>query len=262
MLPLYLLIGAVAGLIVSSWQGFKDPPWEGFFLHKFVRSIGVGAGAGAALLLAQSRGFLHVDNLGILAFASVAIERVIGETYKGFLRRGAHPEYHELLARLHIPAHRYPVKLVLGLLFVFGAFQLVRAVAVLFRVLVAAWGVQSAGLVIGVMAGVIVAIGGALKDSQFEGFLPRKFVRSPIVTAIAGILFVHFSTDPFLIVLACIGGERVGVELYKTFLRRQVRGIFAGQAPAFPVWLERRHLFGMSYTMAVTVCVVLLFTPA
>ena len=35
-------IGAVAGLIVSSWQGFKDPPWEGFSVSKFLRSIGVG----------------------------------------------------------------------------------------------------------------------------------------------------------------------------------------------------------------------------
>jgi len=40
------LIGAVAGLIVSSWQGYKDPPWEGFFFKKFLRSILVGAAAG------------------------------------------------------------------------------------------------------------------------------------------------------------------------------------------------------------------------
>ncbi len=32
-----MAIGAVAGLIVSSWQGFKDPPWEGFFVSKFLR---------------------------------------------------------------------------------------------------------------------------------------------------------------------------------------------------------------------------------
>jgi hypothetical protein len=262
MLPLYLVIGAIAGLIVSSWQGFKDPPWEGFFLRKFVRSIGVGAGVGGVLLFAASRGFLRIDNLGVLAFAVVAIERVIGETYKGFLRRGAHPEYHKLLARLRIPAHRYAVKLVLGLAFVFGAFELVRGIAAVFDLLVATSGLTMAGVAIGAIAGVIVAIGGALKDSQFEGFLPRKFVRSPIVAAIAGFLFVHFSSDGFLTVLACIGGERVGVELYKTFLRRQVRGIFAGQPPRFPVWLERRYLFGLSYGMAVSVCVALLFARA
>ncbi len=260
MLPLCIAIGAVAGLIVSSWQGFKDPPWEGFFLSKFVRSIFVGAGAGAVLLLAASRGWLRVDNLGVFAFAIVAIERIVGETYKGFLRRGAHPEYHKLLARLHIPAHRYPVKVLLGVGFVFGAIELVRGVAILLRHLeVSSGSLTLSGLVIGSIAGTICAIGGALKDSQFEGFLPRKFVRSPIVSAIVGMLFVHFSSDAFLTVLACIGGERVGVELYKTFVRRQVRGIFAGLPPRYPAWLERRYLFGLSYGAAVIVCVTLLF---
>ena len=40
----YLVIGLVAGSIVSSWQGYKDPPWEGFVLSKFVRSILIGGG--------------------------------------------------------------------------------------------------------------------------------------------------------------------------------------------------------------------------
>ncbi len=260
MLPLYIVIGAVSGLIVSSWQGFKDPPWEGFFFSKFMRSIAVGAGAGAVLLLAASRGWLLVDNLGVLAFAIVALERMAGETYKGFLRRGAHPEYHKLLGRLHIPADRYPVKLALGVGFLAVAIELIRGVASLLTHLTTMTGSASrAGAIAGLVAGVIVAIGGALKDSQFEGFLPRKFVRSPIVAAIAGIVFVHFSADAFLIALACIGGERVGVELYKTFLRHQVRGIFAGQPARFPIWLERRYLFGLSYGAAVTCCVVLLF---
>jgi hypothetical protein len=100
MLPAYLLIGATAGLIVSSWQGFKDPPWEGFFLSKFLRSILVGSGAAFALYVADLRGATVVDNLGVMAFAIVAIERVAGEAYKGFLRRGAHPEYYKLLRRL------------------------------------------------------------------------------------------------------------------------------------------------------------------
>ena len=62
-----------------------------------------------------------------------------------------------------------------------------------------------------------------------------------------------------MVVLACIGGERVGVELYKTFLRRQVRGIFAGQAPRYPAWFRVRYLFGLSYGAAVVVSVALLF---
>jgi len=38
-----------------------------------------------------------------------------------------------------------------------------------------------AGLLVGVAGGLLVAIGDAFKDSQFEGFLPFKFLRSPVV---------------------------------------------------------------------------------
>ena len=152
------------------------------------------------------------------------------------------------------------MKVLFGVGFVVGAAFLVRGIAGVFEHLASVSGSPLlAGLIVGAVAGVIVAIGGGLEDSQFEGFLPRKFVRSPIVASIAGLIFVHFSADALLIALACIGGERVGVELYKTFIRRQVRGIFAGQAPRYPAWLSRRYLFGLSYGIGVVVCVALLF---
>src|SRR5512141_3228481 len=102
--------GAVAGLIVSSWQGFKDPPWEGFFIGKFLRSILIGAAAGTLLAYADARGILALDNWGILAFSVVAIERVVGEAYKGFFRKGAHGEYYKLLGRMHVPVQAYFLK--------------------------------------------------------------------------------------------------------------------------------------------------------
>jgi hypothetical protein len=71
-------------------------------------------------------------------------------------------------------------------------------------------------------------------------------------------IFVHFSTNWFLVALADVGGERVGVELYKTFLRRQVRGIHANKPPRYPIWLARRGIFALSYGLAVTICVILL----
>jgi len=89
-----------SGLIVSSWQGFKDPPWEGFFIGKFLWSILVGAGAGAALWLADNRGVLLIDNPGVFAFAVVAVERVVGEAYKGFFRPGATRRIFEAVAAL------------------------------------------------------------------------------------------------------------------------------------------------------------------
>ncbi len=252
-------VGGAAGLIVSSWQGFKDPPWEGFFIGRFFRSIFVGAGAGAALCFAASRGVLAIDNTGVLAFSVVAVERIVGEAYKGFLRRRAHGEYFKLLRRMHVPEGIYAVKLLTGVGFLVGAYWMFRLLSYWLRGLVAFFGGRTVpGLVIGIAGGLLVAIGGALKDSQFEGFIPAKFVRSPIVGALTGMVFVHFSSSWFLVSLAAVGGERVGVELSKTFLKRQVRGMHADQPVRYPAWFARRGVFALSYGLAVAACILLL----
>jgi hypothetical protein len=253
-------IGAVAGLVVSSWQGFKDPPWEGFFVSKFIRSILIGSAAGFFFFFADAAGVCSIDNPGVLAFAIVAVERVVGEAYKGFFRKGAHAEYFRLLRRMGIPESVYFIKLLSGIGFIIGAYWLFRLLGWWLARMVAGFGTLSLpGLVIGAVSGLLVAIGGALKDSQFEGFIPTKFIRSPIVGAITGVMIIHFSTSWFLVVLASIGGERVGVELYKTFLKRHVRGIHANQPIRHPAWLARRGIFALSFGLAVAVCLVLLF---
>ncbi len=252
-------IGALAGLIVSSWQGFKDPPWEGFFVAKFLRSIVVGAVAGAWLCGAFAPRESPPCNPGILAFAVVAVERVIGEAYKGFFRRGPHKEYYLLLRRMSVPAGSYAIKIVLGTGFVVGAYWLFRLLAWWLALMVAEFGsLWLPGFLVGMAGGLLVAIGGALKDSQFEGFIPLKFVRSPLVGALTGMLIVRFSTHWFLVALAAVGSERVAVELYKTFLKRQVRGMHAGKPVYFPVWLERRWLFALTFGLSVSISIALL----
>lgn len=252
-------VGMVAGLIVSSWQGFKDPPWEGFFLVKFLRSIVVGMAAGAVLSYKASPGGSSIWNPGILAFAVVAVERVIGEAYKGFFRKDPHKEYYLLLRRMFVPEGVYPVKVLLGVGFVIGAYWLFRLLAWMLPRLAGGLGsLAAAGLLIGIAGGLLVAGGGALKDSQFEGFKPIKFLRSPLVGALTGVLMIRFSTDWFLVSLAAVGSERVLVELYKTFLIRQVRGMHAGKPVLHPVWLARRGIFAVTFGVAVAVCSVLL----
>lgn len=50
----------------------------------------------------------------------------------------------------------------------------------------------------GFLAGLICALGGALKDSPHEGFKPLTFLRSPIVGTCAGMLSRLVTTDFFL----------------------------------------------------------------
>jgi hypothetical protein len=113
-------------------------------------------------------------------------------------------------------------------------------------------------VLLGAVAGTLVASGGALKDSQFEGFKGRKFVRSPIITALGGALLITSSDNPLLMSIGVIGFERVAVEFFKTFLVRQIRGIHAGKPAAYPEWLERRWVFLVSFLAAVAICGALL----
>jgi hypothetical protein len=153
-------IGAVSGLIVSSWQGFKDPPWEGFSVPKFFRSILVGAAAGAFFSYLSGEGILRIDNRGILAFAIVAVERVIGEAYKGFFRRGAHEEYFKLLPKLRIPGEIYIAKLLAGVGFLIAAGWLFRLLAWWLERLSGRWdGLWAPGLLVGMAAGLLAVTG-------------------------------------------------------------------------------------------------------
>jgi len=73
------------------------------------------------------------------------------------------------------------------------------------------------GAVIGGLAGLAVAIGGAIKDAPYEGFEVKKFIRSPIIGAIAGaILYSKFpDLHPAVGFTSVIGIERIVVEMYK-----------------------------------------------
>jgi len=72
------------------------------------------------------------------------------------------------------------------------------------------------GVAVGFLSGLAVALGGAIKDSPYEGFDPVKFIRSPVIGAIEGgainsVLPLH----PAVLFLSVIGAERITTETYK-----------------------------------------------
>ena len=86
---------------------------------------------------------------------------------------------------------------------------------------------QAPAWAIGLLAGLSVGVGGAVKDAPYEGFQPWTFARSPIVGLIVGLLIgEHLQIrDERALFLAAIGGERIVVESYK-LLRAQKPGKF------------------------------------
>jgi len=67
----------------------------------------------------------------------------------------------------------------------------------------------------GLLAGLICALGGAWKDSPYEGFKPLTFMRSIWVGTLAGLVTTTF-TNQFIIAFCCSGYiERACVEGYK-----------------------------------------------
>jgi len=83
-------------------------------------------------------------------------------------------------------------------------------------------------LLMGLFAGGFVATTGMLKDIRYEPFSLRKFVRSPIIALVWAIVgFLAFEVNDLFIMLGfCAGMERLTVEVWKGFLRRQMPSKF------------------------------------
>lgn len=85
-------------------------------------------------------------------------------------------------------------------------------------------------LFMGFLAGLICSLGGALKDSPYEGFQPLKFFRSIIVGTCAGLLSARFTSDAVLAFMFSGYVERMCVEGYK-IVRAQKPGKFELKDP-------------------------------
>jgi len=85
------------------------------------------------------------------------------------------------------------------------------------------------GAKIGFLAGLAVALGGAIKDAPYEGFDLKTFLRSPIIGTIEGaMLYKKYENLPDVVgFFATIGFERLTVESYKL-----LRAVSTGYKPA------------------------------
>ncbi len=75
---------------------------------------------------------------------------------------------------------------------------------------------------IGLLTGLLIACGGAWKDTKWEAFSWWTFLRSPLVAGAWGIVLHAWlpNANWLLLGLSCAGGERLSVETWKACWRR------------------------------------------
>ena len=251
----YGYIGLFSGLHSACWGSYKDSLYEKFKLSKFLRSLAVGFLLGALLpLLMNLNGHLSV-NLGLFFAIVVSLERMFTEFLKAFIRREDQAKYH-IPSAFHMfgkVVEKHSSRLLLGacaVLLILLLLPIVNTVRFQGRLLI--------GVAGGLFAGLLVAIGGAWKDAPFEGFEPSKFLRSPLVSGVWGGVFCFLSSEFCFLLLACMGAERMTVELYKAFIAGSRPGKFKQDKPTYTDWLVKRKAMIIPYMLTWAIFFILL----
>lgn len=246
-----LFTGMIAGIHTSTWGMYKDSPHEGFTYRQYFRSIIISAILAPLLWNISSLDLSVTGDLWILFGATYALERLVLEYYKTFLRNQDQSKYtipmqfavfgktvKSRAARLLVGAGYLAVITMVG----WGIYLLQQADLDMPKILIV--------FIIGSAGGWISAFGGAWKDAPIEGFQIFKFFRSPAVSFFYAVLAALFTSNYFLITLCGIGYTVASIETYKTFFfPSKPRGKFAGMPIHFPEMLERRKMFVPLYVL-------------
>ena len=204
--------------------------------------------------------FLRLNNInspnpGLFFLFVMAFERLYTESLKSFIRVENQDKYH-ILQTVHLLGNVVNSKLPrLGLGVIFISLAFAWFYLPFFIKLDLPHTLTS--LIWGTVGGLGIALCGAWKDAPIEGFEPSKFLRSPFVGALWGLIFSVLTSDYSLLLFACIGAERMTVEFYKTFILKK-HGKFSASTPQFPEWLEKRKRFLPTYVLTWTLFFVFL----
>lgn len=236
---LVLVIGFAAGLHAALYGAYKDSPHESFLLRRFVREL-VFATVAAATLAALHR----VDGqTPFVVYVSVfALSRIATEVWKLFLRIEPQDDF-RIPTQIHglgRVIHNRLARVSLGAGFVASIYGLGK----LFEFVCDGQSAATSGLIFGGGIGLALAMSGAYKDGVIEGFYFRKFLKSPIFGALAGLIASAHTASPLFLLLCAIGGERMFNELlFKILVRGYVPGKFRSMTGPFQIWATRRRYF-------------------
>jgi len=241
-----IVIGALAGLHISTWGMYKDAPHEGFTWPKYVRSTVVGAVLGGAVQVIV-RWDLSAPGARFVYWGLIyCLERAATEFWKYFIREEDQSKYFIPMqfGILGKPMKDARKRISIGIAVAIacaGVFLAIRALEDRFGARWPRWLVVTT---VGSLFGWISAFGGAWKDAPIEGFETFKFFRSPAVAASWAFVVSQLTGSWAVIAIAAEGLAVASIETYKTFgFPDKPRGKFAGKPIDHPAYLERRRAF-------------------
>jgi hypothetical protein len=253
--PLITAIGLAAGFHAALYGAYKDSPHESFLMRRFVRELAI---ATAAALVLALLGVAEGETPFVLYVSVFALSRIATEFWKLFVRVEPQvdfripTQFHGMGRVIHDPL----VRLLWGIGFLASIYWLGR----LFGFLTEGSPAWVQGLVSGGGIGLALASCGAYKDGIIEGFYLRKFLKSPIFGALAGLIASVHTASPAFLLLCAIGGERMFNELlFKILVRGYVPGKFRSMTGPFQAWMSRRRYFLPPYAMTWALGVALFF---
>lgn len=239
-LYLVLIMGLLAGTLRALQGSYKDAPWENFVWVKFGRSMLFGTLGGLFWWFVLQTLAIQVRP-AVLFGMLVFFDSIATEIYKRAFRIEDLRKY-KMPTILHIQGKVIHNRFARGLL----GFLILAVLGMLFWLLFGLnWFVDQPNLIQGLFwggfAGLLVAVGGALLDSAWEGFEPLKFPRSVLHGVYWGLLFSTLETNPAVLVFSVLGMDRMGLEFYKSFLRKMKSGKFKSEKPINTRWYEVRE---------------------
>ena len=237
-----ILVGIIAGLHRASYGAYKDAPYEGFYLGRFLREL---------IIAAIISLFFWIFNIGegehllIIFLVIFAISMMITEIWKMFIRYKDERMY-RIPVRIHIKgkaveSHALRLVLALGyILFVYGVYRLGIA-------LPASMSINIKGIIIGFLITLGEGIGGGYKDGWVEGFKVIAFLRSPILGILGGLTMSLMTNSLAFILLGTIAFIRILIEVRKFFKKGYMPGKFKQGKVVYPKWLKKRKAFLIPY---------------
>ena len=218
--PLILaaVVGALAGAYASMWKMHRNSIYQGFSAGCFTGSIVVGAIVAMAMEWLLQLALPEPSAVVLLFGLAYAAHRGSYQSWRTCFRL-RDPSDFAIPRRFNgggISVTSRSGRIAADLCYVLAVGLFLVALAQLDRSAAGPATLAKSALA-GLVAGVIIATGGAWKHAPTDGFQMPTFIRSPSIT-VALALGLSFLTDSYLhLAVAAIGYERAVVETWKIF---------------------------------------------